>query len=1640
MKIPLPKTIAFGLLLIAGASTSLRGQTTPFVGIDLAGPASPGTVATNADGSLTITGGGTDFTGSSDSGFYFYTTATGLWWDATMQVVSFQGPDNWSKVGLMVRRPSAVGADPAGGDQEIMMLATRTNGFNDINYQYRPVAAAATTAVFPLNILPNFPNRFLRVTRSNELFLLYTSTNGVNWTNVFVEDTRSTANGFDGTAWENPILVGVGITAHNNTSTNAIAIVSNLTVNVHTIVGPTAAGIVTNINGTTNVYAYTEASFNFVATNNALPIGFYPMSYEWTKNGVRVSTNSMGPNYTFLTTPADNNAVISCVARVADTNYSNVSVASGTMTLTTQSGALMYTNGLKNEFFAGASRQDADNNSTAHGAPITLVSAMDSVGGKGPNYSERFSGYFIPPTNANYIFFVASDDDTDVYLSTDTSAANKKLICQETGFSLLDNWLTPGGGGSTSAQKRSDQWSPDGGTTTPYSAGIPLIGGQLYYFETVHHNGGGGDNCGVTFQTVAARQDPNWTFVDGSSSLISAAYTNIVAVTWAGTNISWVTQPVASATVIEGGSTNLIGKAVTDAEMAPSYQWYLNNAPYPGANSTNLLLSGVPITYNNAQVYLVASTFEGGLSITSSVTVLHVNQAVFESGFLLDQRWANQTSLANLEAGNLGTPDFQMAVPEFGVSVDNPNLTANFVRKVSGYFIPTNTGNYVFYTTGDDDNDLFVSSDDTPAHKRLVCQQAGWNNGQLWPWLSVGGGGAVAAQTRSSTWTTNGVTAWSGGVPLVAGQRYYVEQDFHQGGGGANNSANWGILNDPDPAAGTETRFKGNLIGTLAVRCSFVAFSQQPSNATSQVGGYAIFSANGTTDSQNNIGTVRGDEAPQTNKLFFQWYTNGVAVPNANGPTLTLGPLLPGDNGKIVSCQMRALGFTDNSLTPIWSNSLPATLSVTGTAIFEPGYAQNDVWTNLTSRVAVEQGTQARKPNLTYATPKFEGPVGNNAPNNMVQRISGYFVPPTTGNYTFFVNSDDDSDLFLSTDASPANKTIIAQENVWSNPFQWLAAGSGGATATAQKSSATWTPDGVHATNAFGIPLTAGQKYYLEQVHHNGTGGNNMEATYYNIATDTAPVNGEDTRLTNNLIGAYFPLVTSMTFVQQPVNASAVSGGNSVTFSALGTSPSTVIVGTTGDFVPLLSRTNGSVLYQWYKNGVAIPGAASSNYTQVPILPGDNGATYSVSIRSLGYSENGVTPSWSNSLTATLTVVTDTVPPTISYVSTFTNGNQDPIRFIVDVTFNEWMDTATANNILNYTVAGATVTSATLASNHRTVELDLNQMPTLPLNITVNGIKDLSGNSIAANSTAPINPVLLTFTDIGTPGNAASFGTVGVNPAYPSSIWIEATNGFLVSAEGSDIFGVADGFNFGWESKTNDFDVAVRVVSNGHTANAAKAGLMVREDLTAGSRNWSVVNDPASADGIQAPDNSGFGANNIEANMRATNNVGTISWKTNTSTTIPAYPNAWVRIKRTGNVLIGYSSSNMVDWLPLGAYDTTTNANGALPSAVYVGICTTAHNNDSLTNAVPPPPFKYYNTADYADYNSSFVAVNRARLSTTISGTNVIVTWTPAGGHLESSPALSGPGVNWQSLGTSNPATVPIVPGTASQFLRVVTP
>lgn len=77
-------------------------------------------------------------------------------------------------------------------------------------------------------------------------------------------------------------------------------------------------------------------------------------------------------------------------------------------------------------------------------------------------------------------------------------------------------------------------------------------------------------------------------------------------------------------------------------------------------------------------------------------------------------------------------------------------------------------------------------------------------------------------------------------------------------------------------------------------------------------------------------------------------------------------------------------------------------------------------------------------------------------------RIRGYIHPPVSGEYRFFIASDDNSELWLSSDASPANAIFIAGVSQWSGQREW---------------------DRYPEQASGSINLEAGKKYYIEVLH-----------------------------------------------------------------------------------------------------------------------------------------------------------------------------------------------------------------------------------------------------------------------------------------------------------------------------------------------------------------------------------------------------------------------------------------------------------------------------------------------------------------------------------------------------------------------------
>lgn len=147
-----------------------------------------------------------------------------------------------------------------------------------------------------------------------------------------------------------------------------------------------------------------------------------------------------------------------------------------------------------------------------------------------------------------------------------------------------------------------------------------------------------------------------------------------------------------------------------------------------------------------------------------------------------------------------------------------------------------------------------------------------------------------------------------------------------------------------------------------------------------------------------------------------------------------------------------------------------------------------------------------------------------------------------------------------------------------------------------------------------------------------------------------------------------------------------------------------------------------------------------------------------------------------------------------------------------------------------------------------------------------------------------------------------------------------------ITAAGADVYNTADAFTFVSQKMSGDVEIIARVASIQNTNAWARAGVMIRENLTAGSRNAYMVMPSANGPTFQY---------RITADQ------------TTAKATVTGTAPKWVRLTRTGSSFNGYASDDGVTWTQVGTTQTISMA-----SSVYVGLASSSHNSAALGQSV----------------------------------------------------------------------------------------
>ena len=213
----------------------------------------------------------------------------------------------------------------------------------------------------------------------------------------------------------------------------------------------------------------------------------------------------------------------------------------------------------------------------------------------------------------------------------------------------------------------------------------------------------------------------------------------------------------------------------------------------------------------------------------------------------------------------------------------------------------------------------------------------------------------------------------------------------------------------------------------------------------------------------------------------YQWFFSGQAIPNATQSTLTiedvdLSRLGPYHVEAYCDPDLRLVIKSDTAFLVDEANPVAKGL-------------RKEFFENIQgTKIADLRGSSKfpDHPDALCAVSNFES--STFATDNYGVRLTGFIVPPKTGEYIFYLCSDDNSELFLSTDASPQNKVSIARENEWHGARQWE----------------TLNADCISKP----ILLEAGKRYWVEAHHKEGRSVDHLAVTWQ-MPDHPPPKNGD---------------------------------------------------------------------------------------------------------------------------------------------------------------------------------------------------------------------------------------------------------------------------------------------------------------------------------------------------------------------------------------------------------------------------------------------------------------------------------------------------------------------------------------------------
>jgi autotransporter-associated beta strand protein len=454
-----------------------------------------------------------------------------------------------------------------------------------------------------------------------------------------------------------------------------------------------------------------------------------------------------------------------------------------------------------------------------------------------------------------------------------------------------------------------------------------------------------------------------------------------------------------------------------------------------------------PLVTTSSVIINVELPFSRGAiacAVYTNITGSAISDLTNQSSFPHNPAWETHPwqfdSTATLRiSGFLPTLQTEKSPSEFEASTNSPPNSGTVMR---GYLLPPITGHYSFWIASRHHGELWLSTSTNAAHITSIAHITGEGTG-----------------TEPREWEKY-PSQQSSPIMLMSGHAYYIEARMKTGTQDGHLSIAWecaenGISRDVIPGkylAPYSMNYRPHPLG-------FNARVREDIVTGARVGTVAVADINKSDTLFITIS--KGNEAG----LFALDATTGII-------RIADSSALAGIGQTNFTLEVKA---ADNGTPPL-TGSGNVTINVIAPDRIATPYVQQEIWTNMNGVALADLTSQPKfpeRPDAMRPLSSFDSNAGFGS--NYASRIQAYLTPTNTGAYTFFIASDDQSQLKFSFSTNPAQAYEIASVATSTGYREWTRF-------AAQKSGFMW--------------LVAGQRYYLETLHRQSGGPDHIEVAW----------------------------------------------------------------------------------------------------------------------------------------------------------------------------------------------------------------------------------------------------------------------------------------------------------------------------------------------------------------------------------------------------------------------------------------------------------------------------------------------------------------------------------------------------------------